>query len=173
MTCEMAQGKITPFINDQLTVQELDEFIQHVKNCRTCKDELAVYYALITAMKQLDEDSDLSDNYIAELEEKLLYSETLIKRSRWLHRSRKYLFSMLWILLMIVTGVTFSAGTEEKAQPMAVMMSVEEEWKQFYLGDQLFYKQGRNLVEEWKSMASEAEPEQKGAWNDDEKVGTD
>ena len=173
MTCEMAQGKITPFINDQLTVQELEEFICHVKNCRACKDELAVYYALITAMKQLDEDSDLSDNYIAELEEKLFYSESLIKRSRWLHRSRKYLFSMLWILLMIITGVTFSTGTEEKAQPMAVTMSVLEEWEQFYLGDHLFYKQGRNLVEEWQSMASEAEPEQKGALNDDEKVGAD
>ena len=173
MTCEMAQGKITPFINDQLTVPEMEEFIQHVKNCRACKDELAVYYALITAMKQLDEDSDLSDDYIAELEEKLFYSENLIKRSRWLHRSRKYLFSMLGILLMIVTGVTFSTGTEEKAQPMAAVMSVSEEWEQFYLGDYLFYKQGRNLVEEWQSMAKEAEPEQKGALNYDEKVGTD
>ena len=173
MTCEMAQGKITPFINDQLTVQELDEFVRHVKNCRACKDELAVYYALITAMRQLDEDSDLSDNYIAELEEKLFYSESLVKRSRWLHRSRNYLFSMLWMLLMIVTGVTFSTGTEEKEQPMAVMMSISEEWEQFYLGDDLFYKQGRNLVEEWQSMASEAEPKQKGALNDDEKAGTD
>ena len=97
MTCEVAQGKITPFINDQLTVQELEEFICHVKNCRVCKDELAVYYALITAMKQLDEDSDLSDDYIAELEEKLFYSESLIKHSKRLHRSKKYLFSMLWM----------------------------------------------------------------------------
>ena len=159
MTCEMAQEKITPFINDQLTVQELEDFICHVKNCRVCKDELAVYYALITAMKQLDEDSDLSDNYIAELEEKLFYSESLIKRSRWLHRSRKYLFFMLGILLMIVTGVTFSTGTaEEKSQPIAVTMSFAEEWEKFYLGDELFYKQGRDLVEEWKSMANETEP---------------
>ena len=71
---------------------------------------------------------------------------------------------------MIVTGVTFSTGTEEKEQPMAVMMSISEEWEQFYLGDDLFYKQGRNLVEEWQSMASEAEPKQKGALNDDEKA---
>ena len=173
MTCEMAQEKITPFINDQLTIQELDEFVRHVKNCQVCKDELAVYYALITAMKQLDADSDLSDNYIAELEAKLLYSETLIKRSRWLHRSRKYLFSVLWILLMIVTGVTVSTGTEEQAQPMVMTMSVDEEWGKFYLGDHLFYKQKRNLVEEWQSMVNEAKPEQKGALNYDEKVGTD
>lgn len=173
MTCEIAQAKITPFIKDELTVQELEEFLAHVKNCKTCKDELAVYYALLTAMQQLDEDSDLSDDYIAELEAKLSYSQMLIKRSKWLHRSRNYLFSMLWIMIMIITGVTFSGNTEEVFRPSPMPMSIAEDCGQFYLGDNLFYKQGRNLVEEWKCMEKEAEPEQKGALKYDEKVGTD
>ena len=144
----------------------------HVKNCQACKDELAVYYALITAMKQLDTDSDLSDNYIAELEAKLHFSEGLIKRSKWLHRSRKYLFSMLWIMLMIITGVTFSGSTEEVSKPVPMTMSVSHDWAQFYLGEDLFYKQGRNLVEEWKKMADDVKPRQEGTFGHDEKAGT-
>ena len=59
MTCLDTQRMIIRFINDDLSLEELELFLDHVNSCSECREELEVYYALITAMKQLDEDEIL------------------------------------------------------------------------------------------------------------------
>ncbi|HPU63531.1 MAG TPA: zf-HC2 domain-containing protein [Mobilitalea sp.] len=72
MTCMEAQSLITRFINDELEIVELEEFIKHIESCSECREELEVYYALLTAMKQLDEDKNLSQDFSQELQEKIV-----------------------------------------------------------------------------------------------------
>jgi len=67
-----AQSLITRFINDELEIVELEEFIKHIESCSECREELEVYYALLTAMKQLDEDKNLSQDFSQELQEKIV-----------------------------------------------------------------------------------------------------
>ena len=71
MTCIKAQSMIVSFVDNKLSIEELEEFLDHVNSCKTCREELEVYYTLLTAMKQLNEDRNLSDNFSLELKEKL------------------------------------------------------------------------------------------------------
>ncbi len=98
MTCLKAQSLITPFINDELKLEELEEFISHVHSCRDCREELEVYYALLTAMKQLDEDKNLSDDFSLELSEKLDREQEKIIHVKIIHYRKKAI--MLLVILM-------------------------------------------------------------------------
>lgn len=101
MTCSKTQSLITPFINDKLEMKELEEFINHVSTCKECREELEVYYALLTAMKQLDEDQNLSDDFSLELSEKLEREQEKIIHAKFLHYRKKGI--MLVIILLLTT----------------------------------------------------------------------
>ena len=89
MTCMEAQSSITAFINDEMDIAELEEFIEHIQDCEECMDELDVYYALLTAMKQLDEDRNLSDDFSQELREKIDCSQERIIHLRYNYYRKK------------------------------------------------------------------------------------
>lgn len=104
MTCMRAQGLITAFINDELDIKELEEFIEHIRSCEECKEELEVYYALLTAMKQLDEDKNLSDDFKQELSDKLDRAQERIIHLRYNYYRKKGVLMMIIIIL----GIFFS-----------------------------------------------------------------
>lgn len=101
MTCTEAQSIITAFINDELNISELEEFILHMESCPECREELEVYYALLTAMKQLDEDKNLSDDYSQELKEKIEHTQERIIHLRYNYYRKKGVLFLI-ILFMAV-----------------------------------------------------------------------
>ncbi|NLK75024.1 MAG: hypothetical protein GX288_07025 [Clostridiales bacterium] len=101
MTCLRAQSLITPFIDDKLNIKELEEFIDHINACDVCREELEVYFALLTAMKQLDEDKNLSDNFSRELALKL---ERL--QEKIIHVKYAY-YRKISVLIFLITIVSF------------------------------------------------------------------
>ncbi|NLL00059.1 MAG: zf-HC2 domain-containing protein [Clostridiales bacterium] len=100
MTCMKAQGLITAFINDELNIGELEEFVSHMQACEECREELEVYYALLTAMKQLDEDRNLSDDFNQELKEKLDRAQERIIHLRYNYYRKK------GVMLLIIISMT-------------------------------------------------------------------
>lgn len=100
MTCMKAQGLITAFINDELEIDELEEFIRHIQSCEECMEELEVYYALLTAMKQLDEDKNLSNDFSQELKERIERSQERIIHLRYNYYRKK---GVLFVLIITVT----------------------------------------------------------------------
>lgn len=100
MTCMEAQGLITAFINDEFKIDELDEFIRHIQSCAECYEELEVYYALLTAMKQLDEDRNLSADFNRELREKIENSQERIIHLRYNYYRKK---GVLFIIIFLLT----------------------------------------------------------------------
>lgn len=111
MTCMDAQNLITPFILGQLDLVKLEEFINHINECPVCMEELDVYYALLTSMKQLDEDEELSDNYSEDLKKKIKYYEDFIRKNK-VRRIRK----RFYLLFMIVSFTLFSSISFGKIQ---------------------------------------------------------
>lgn len=105
MTCRKAQGLITTFINDELKIDELEEFIQHIQSCAECREELDVYYALLTAMKQLDEDKHLSDDFSQDLKEKLERSQERIIHLRYNYYRKKGVLMVIIFLSTIFFGL--------------------------------------------------------------------
>lgn len=89
---------IMPFINEQLDDGDLEVFLEHIKTCPECMEELEVYYTLITSMKQLDDDEELSDDYHQDLVDLLNKSETGIENKKSRHKLKN-------LTLMIVVGI--------------------------------------------------------------------
>ncbi len=109
MTCTQAQGYITPFINDQIDVNELEKFLDHIEHCEECREELEVYYTLLTAMKQLDEEHNMSGDYHMEFLNKIKKAEERIVHSK------VQSFRKRFILAAIIGVVSFlsSFGIQE------------------------------------------------------------
>lgn len=131
---------MTQFINGQLNTEDVEAFLNHVESCPECREELEVNYSLMTAMKQLDEDTDLSDNYIEDLNQKI--AECYIgewKRKRACARRRAVLIFVV-LLLVLQNGISFNkkrededkrffrkiAGIEEVQEDYEVMTAQEE-----------------------------------------------
>lgn len=105
MTCMKAQSLITGFINDELEIGELEEFINHVETCKDCREELEVYYALLTAMKQLDEDKNLSTDFSQELKEKIEHTQERIIHLRYNYYRKKGVLVTIIIILAIFFSI--------------------------------------------------------------------
>ena len=120
MTCIESQSLITAFINDELNISELEEFIRHVQSCEECKEELEVYYALLTAMKQLDEDKHLSNDYNQDLKEKIERTQEKIIHLRFNYYRKK------GILLMIIISFTAFFSLYHYFIPREVRNTVKE-----------------------------------------------
>lgn len=94
MTCEEAQRLIKPYIRGELKTDVAAMFAEHISGCKCCKDELEVIYCLITAIRQLNEDEELSANYIQELNNMLLETVKEAKRERkMIYRKR------IWVMV--------------------------------------------------------------------------
>ena len=114
MDCKKAMELMTQFINEQLDADDVQAFLDHIDSCPECREELEVTYSLMTAMKQLDEDTDLSDNYIEELNQKIAacYIEEW-KRKRACARRRAVLIFVV-ILLVLQNGITLNRKREDE-----------------------------------------------------------
>ncbi|MGN0496732.1 MAG: anti-sigma factor family protein [Lachnospiraceae bacterium] len=71
MTCLEAQSKIIAYIEHKLDRNNKQEFLNHVRNCSDCKEELNIYYTMIEGMRQLDENEPLSKDFSADLDRKI------------------------------------------------------------------------------------------------------
>jgi len=109
-----AQSLITPFINDKLNLKETEEFIDHVQSCPECREELEVYYALLTAMKQLDEDKTLSDDYNMELSSKLERAQEKIIHAKFTYYRKKGVLLLVILLIVFLTSFRYTSINKEK-----------------------------------------------------------
>lgn len=126
MDCKRAMELMTQFINEQLDDEDVQAFLDHIDSCPECREELEVNYSLMTAMKQLDEDTDLSDNYIEELNKKIetCYLDEL-KRKRSCVR-RRILLGVVVVLLLFMNGITVKEERKEEDMRFFRMITGEE-----------------------------------------------
>ena len=126
MDCKRAMELMTQFINESLDAEDVQAFLDHIDSCPECREELEVNYSLMTAMKQLDEDADLSDNYIEELNQKIetCYLDEL-KRKRSCTR-RRILLAVVVILLVLQSGIVRKEVRNEEDRRFLRMITGEE-----------------------------------------------
>ncbi|WP_310604947.1 anti-sigma factor family protein [Anaerosporobacter sp.] len=112
MTCKEAQALIMPYINDQLDVDQLEEFLKHIEHCSDCKEELEVYFTLLTGMKQLDEDKNLSGDLHIDFEKSLHKSEERIRRVRLNYVRKRMIYIIVCCVFCILVNVNSSSIIE-------------------------------------------------------------
>lgn len=110
---------ITPFINNKLSNQEMEEFLDHVGSCKSCMEELEFYYALLTAMKQLDEDKNLSNDFRLELSGKIKRAREKVVHVRHTYFRKKAILILFMLLLAFFLGIHYAEKSVEMADVTA------------------------------------------------------
>ncbi|MCI9545122.1 MAG: zf-HC2 domain-containing protein [Lachnospiraceae bacterium] len=81
MDCKRAENLVSAYINKDMSLNELKEFIAHVKKCSSCYDELQTYYTVYFAMEHLENgESNPSYNMNNVLLEDLKHRERYVRR---------------------------------------------------------------------------------------------
>lgn len=83
MDCKRAENLVSAYIKKDMSLNELKEFINHVKSCPSCYDELQTYYMVYFAMEHLENgESNSSYNLNNVLLEDLKHRERYVRRER-------------------------------------------------------------------------------------------
>lgn len=98
MDCRTAESMVTHFIDHSLSVNELEEFLDHIEHCSSCYDELETYFIVHEAMQQLDEKEDGTV-----LDFKKLLEQEIRRSRRYIHQKRGMYF--VTGLLCVCTAV--------------------------------------------------------------------
>ncbi len=81
MECQEVERLVMPYIQDELSDQELEDFLEHVESCPDCQEELEIYFTVALGLRQLDEESG-SYNIKGEMEEALEASRQRVRLTR-------------------------------------------------------------------------------------------
>ena len=102
MKCEKALTKIEAYIDHTLSGRELEEFLEHVKSCRECYDELETYYIISVGMRYLEEENLESYNIPKMLQEDLHTRERQVRRRNIFRKTAVFLGVLFFIVLLVL-----------------------------------------------------------------------
>ena len=52
MTCKEAESLVMPYIKNELTDEELFEFLEHIEHCPECREQLEIYFTVDVGIRQ-------------------------------------------------------------------------------------------------------------------------
>lgn len=79
MTCREACAVAGPFIQNRLPVWNMEEFLDHIRECKDCREELELDYSLNLVLYANEDEStnfnveDALDDILLEAEQKVFY----------------------------------------------------------------------------------------------------
>ncbi|MDO4617713.1 MAG: zf-HC2 domain-containing protein [Lachnospiraceae bacterium] len=80
MDCKEAEGLIPKYLDDSMDRDTLLEFMMHIRDCKTCYNELETYYIVEKAMETLETEDDPSFDLSKVLEKDLNRRWTMLSR---------------------------------------------------------------------------------------------
>lgn len=101
MTCREAERLVTPYIRGELSDEQLEQFLEHIRTCPDCKEELEIYYTVEVGIQQLDEDNG-NFNIKGALEETLEHSAQSVYLNR-IRQIAKYAVTTLCVMSVLVS----------------------------------------------------------------------
>ena len=102
MDCKQVEKMIPQFLDDDLTTEELREFMEHIENCTDCKEELTIEFLVSEGLVRLE------NGAVFDLQKEVC--ECIVAAERILHL-REYVPMFLYILegLVAVEANTVAA----------------------------------------------------------------
>lgn len=101
MNCREAQQLVMPYINNELSDDELEGFLEHIDTCGECKEELEIYFTVAVGIQQLDEETDIY-NIKGALDMALEWSRLRVKKTH-IRKIVRISVNTLGIMSLIVT----------------------------------------------------------------------
>lgn len=106
MTCIQAEKMIVPYINDELTPMELEDFMDHLETCQSCREELEIYYMVDVGLKKLDDD-DATYDFVGDLRRMLEESSRTLRRFFSLQITQYVVGTLAGMALIVTILVQF------------------------------------------------------------------
>ena len=101
MTCKEAESLVMPYIKNELTDEELFEFLEHIEQCPECREELEIYFTVDVGIRQLDSETG-NYNIKGALETAIEQSRERLEAVR-LVKIVRYAVSTLSVMALIIT----------------------------------------------------------------------
>ena len=101
MTCKEAESLVMPYIKNELTDEELFEFLEHIEHCPECREELEIYFTVDVGIRQLDSETG-NNNIKGALETAIEQSRERLEAVR-LVKIVRYAVSTLSVMALIIT----------------------------------------------------------------------
>lgn len=101
MNCQEAQSNIMNYINHNLNNEQTREFIEHIRSCPDCQDELEINYIVMVGLQQLDDGEILSVDFRKKLKDEIdmRYEQAMKEEERT--KSFRILFAALIFSLLL------------------------------------------------------------------------
>ena len=106
MDCRKAESMVGGYIQNTLSVDELSDFLKHIKECPSCYEELETYFIVYYAMQHLDGEKEdtLYMKKLLELDLKKKEKNVLMRElQRTIARGN---FFLIVLGLMVFFGIT-------------------------------------------------------------------
>ncbi|MBS5078627.1 MAG: zf-HC2 domain-containing protein [Clostridiales bacterium] len=114
MDCKTAQQMILPYIQRKLNDKELENFIEHIKECPECHEELEIYFTIYFALERLDDESHMNYNIQKLLVDDLHSSEHRVHRRKIMRFYRHCFMAVAQLALLIVLFTQFQMWGSNK-----------------------------------------------------------
>lgn len=109
ISCYEVQHSIKQYLLDEMTIEEAESFVKHVRSCDVCRKELEEYYAFSSALMQLDSIEEAEKgNFFMNIEKRLERTEAAIAKQKTDHRRRRFAYVFLAILFAAIMSVSIS-----------------------------------------------------------------
>ena len=99
MDCREVQKSFIPFIDDKLSIRDLEAFLNHLESCEHCREEYDVYYTMIAGMRYLE--SDNPDAFRFGSEQKLESAQEYLFQYKVVFVEKLIVFSLLCIAAVL------------------------------------------------------------------------
>lgn len=101
MNCQNAQSMVLNFINNKLDKEETKEFIEHIRDCKDCWEELEIYYVMLIGLKQLDEGEEMVTDFKEKLQSEVDNRYNAIERGQ----RRKNMVKITSVIISVAVTV--------------------------------------------------------------------
>ncbi len=131
MRCVEAQRLIKPYLENQLSDEELHEFLAHIEGCKGCREDLEIYLAVYGALETSDEE-DIDYNFVRALKEKLAASRKMLEQHRTMTLLCRTLVltANLMLVFVLYTAVSGKVWQQRAAEKFSYLGHVEQESEQ-------------------------------------------
>lgn len=101
MVCRDWQRLISGFLENQLSIDEQEAFVSHVRGCSDCYEELEIMFTLSIGLNELENNtsSEISYNFRKMLDNKLQQAEYQCESYRNFEKTK----GLVWLMMNVVT----------------------------------------------------------------------
>lgn len=109
LSCTQVQHSIKEYLYNEMPLKEAAAFVNHVRNCKECRNELEEYYAFSAALVQLDDTANDMEkgNFFLNVEKLLEKTEGLVLKEKKDHRKRRWMYALVVFFVAAAMGVGF------------------------------------------------------------------